>query len=117
MSDLVNRLRAKQSLYVLNDDTFTEPDKDAVEAADCIESQAARIGELERALRMYVDKDECDVDGAPDTDHSRHSETCLYCRGQAALSGTTPPDGLTVRRVVSDEPRDPGRGGDDDENL
>jgi len=38
------------------------------------------------ALKLYAIGDDCWVDGAPDADNSRHSETCGYCRATAAIA-------------------------------
>lgn len=46
----------------------------------------AAAPELLKALKEYADPDDCDADGAPDADNSRHGETCRWCRAQSAIA-------------------------------
>lgn len=46
----------------------------------------AAAPDLLEALKAYADSDDCDADGAPDANNSRHWETCRWCRAQATIA-------------------------------
>jgi hypothetical protein len=53
-----------------------------LEVADSINAERDA---LRAALKEYTEGDECNVDGAPDADNSRHGETCRYCKAMNLL--------------------------------
>lgn len=53
------------------------------------------LWECAEELRRYCLQDDCDVDGAPDSDNTRHSQTCRWCWAQTCLLGLSRALGLS----------------------
>lgn len=83
MSDLVKRLRSENTMH-----GYYDAPEIQIEAANCIETQAARIAELEAKNKMIADYIACDCDSFDDCFNDVSSQDKCPCFiARAALEG------------------------------